>query len=133
MNLAASSVTSLFTAIADRIGLLTNDSPDGWSSLLMPALAGAAAALAAAFVLRVYFRSGYRTARDIVRHGIAATTVLGLLAFVAYDIRHAGFASRGINPPKPEVEFEVRKPKTTGTALVDARIELQANRNTTLA
>ncbi len=75
------------------------------------ALAGAAAALAVAIALTVYFRSGYRTARDVVKHGLAAVVVLGLVAFVAYDMRHAALAYLGINPEKPAVEFEIRMPK----------------------
>ena len=51
--------------------------------MLMSGLAGVAAALAVAIMLTVYFRSGYRSTRDIVRHGLAAAMVLGLLAFVA--------------------------------------------------
>ena len=83
----------------------------------MSGLAGVAAALAVAIVLRVYFRSGYRSARDMIRHGLAAAAVLGLLAFVAYDMRHAGLAYLGITPSKPEVEFEMPLPKATATGL----------------
>jgi hypothetical protein len=129
MNLAPDSVISFFTAIADSIGPLANDNPDSRSGLLMSGLAGGASALAVAMMLTLYFRSGYRSARDIVRHGIAAAAVLGLLAFVAYDMRHAGFAYLGINPLKPEVEFEMRKPRATESALVDARIELYTDQN----
>ena len=79
--------------------------------MLMSGLAGVAAALAVAIMLTVYFRTGYRSLRDIVRHGLAAALVLGLLAFVAYDMRHAALAYLGINPAKPAVEFEIRLPK----------------------
>ena len=50
-------------------------------------------------------------ARDVVKHGLAAVFVLGLVAFVAYDMRHAALAYLGINPDKPAVEFEIRMPK----------------------
>ena len=97
MNLAPDSVISFFAAIANGIEPLAHDSPDNGSGLLMSAFAGGASALAVATMLAVYFRSGYRSARDIVRHGVAAAAVLGLLAFVAYDVRHAGFAYLGIS------------------------------------
>jgi hypothetical protein len=114
---------SSFLKMVASGGLMANDSPDGGLSLVMSGLAGIAAALAVAIVLAVYFRTGYRSARDIVRHGLAATAVLGLLAFVAYDVRHAALAYLGINPSKPEVEFQIRLPKTTPSALADAGIE----------
>jgi hypothetical protein len=81
----------------------------------------------------VYFRSGYRTARDIVRHGVAAAAVLGLLAFVVSDMRHAALAYLGINPSKPAVEFEIRLPMKAVTAVADTQIELHTDRNQVLA
>ena len=81
----------------------------------------------------MYFRSGYRSTRDIVRHGLAAAVVLGLLAFVAYDMRDAALAYLGINPSKPEVEFEIRLPKAAASAMADTQIELHTDRNQTLA
>ena len=110
-ELPGDSVTSFLKMIGDRTGLFADDSPDGWLGLLMSGLSGVAAALAVAIVLTVYFRSGYRSIRDIVRHGLAAALVLGLFAFVAYDMRHAALAYLGINPAKPAVEFEIRLPK----------------------
>src|ERR1700735_1886944 len=73
--------------IAESAGLTIDDSPDSWSGVLMSGAAGIATALAVAMILMVYFRSGYRTVSDIARHGLAAVVVLGLLAFVAYDLR----------------------------------------------
>jgi hypothetical protein len=52
-------------------------SPEGGLGVIMSALAGVAAALAVAIALSVYFRSGYRSRRDLVRHGLAASAVLG--------------------------------------------------------
>jgi hypothetical protein len=101
--------------------------------MLMSGLAGVAAALAVAIILTVYFRTGYRSARDIVRHGLATTAVLGLLAFVAYDMRHAALAYLGINPTKPAVEFEIRLPTATASTMADTQIELLTDRNQTLA
>jgi hypothetical protein len=113
-------LTSLLKAITKVSGLFADDSPDGLG-MLMSGLAGVAAALAVAILLAVYFRSGYRTARDMVRHGLAAAAVLGLLAIVAYDMRHAGLAYLGLSPSKPEVEFEIRLPRATAIAVADSQ------------
>src|SRR5260221_1646950 len=127
------SVTSFLNMIGDSIGLFADDSPDGSLGMVMSALAGIAAALAVAIFLTVYFRSGYRSLRDILRHGLAAAAVLGLLAFVAYDMRHAALAYLGINASKPAVEFEIRLPKAALSDIADTQIELHTARNQTLA
>jgi hypothetical protein len=132
-ELPGDSVTSFLKMVADSTGLLADDSPDGWLGMLMSGLAGVAAALAVAIVLTVYFRSGYRSARDIVRHGLAAAAVLGILAFVVYDMRHAALAYLGINPTEPAVEFEIRLPKAAVSAVTDTQVELHTDRNQTLA
>jgi putative exporter of polyketide antibiotics len=131
MNLIIEPVTSFFATIinslASAVGslaLFTNDNSDGTLGLLMSALAGVATALAVAIVLAVYFRTGYRTARDMVRHGLAAAAVLGLLAFVAYDMRHAALDYLGISPAKPQVEIEVPRPKAAGIRLAEADIRI---------
>ncbi len=131
--LPGDSVTSLLKMVGDSTGLFADDSPDGWLGLAMSGLAGVATALAVAIVLTVYFRSRYRSARDILRHGYAAALVLGLLAFVAYDMRHAALAYFGINPAKPAVEFEIRLPMMVVPAVTDTQIELHTDRNQTLA
>jgi hypothetical protein len=130
---AGTSVTSLLKMVADSSGVFADDSPDGWAGMLMSGLAGVAAALAVAIVLTVYFRSGYRSARDIFKHGLAAAAVLALLAFVASDMRHAALAYLGINPSKPAVEFEIRLPRATASAVAQTQIELHTDRNQALA
>src|SRR4026207_2514204 len=103
MNLT-SPVLKGATQIAEVPGALASllkmadDTPDGMLGMLMSGLSGVAAALAVAIVLAVYFRTGYRSSRDVMRHGLAATVVLALLGFVAYDMRHAALAYLGINP-----------------------------------
>jgi len=131
MNLIIEPVTSFFAAIVNSLAsavgslaLFANDNSDGTLGLLMSALAGVATALAVAIVLAVYFRTGYRTARDMVRHGLAAAAVLGLLAFVAYDMRHAALDYLGISPAKPQVEIEVPLPKAAGIRLAEADIHI---------
>jgi hypothetical protein len=132
-ELPGDSVTSFLRMVGDRTGLFADDSPNGWLGMLMSGLSGVAAALAVAIILTVYFRSGYRSVRDIVRHGLAAALVLGLLAFVAYDMRHAAFAYLGINPTKPAVEFEIRLPKAALSDVGDTQVELRSDRNQKLA
>ena len=132
-QLPGDSVTSFVKTIASAGGFLADDSPDGWLGLLMSGLSGVAAALAVAIILTVYFRSRYRSFRDIVRHGLAAALVLGLFAFVAYDMRHAALAYLGINPTKPAVEFEIRLPKAALSDVADTQVELRTDRNQKLA
>ncbi len=124
-ELPGNAVASLFK--------MADDSPDGVLGMLMSGLAGVAAALAVAIVLTVYFRSGYRSSRDVWRHGLAATVVLALLAFVAYDMRHAAQAYLGLNPAKPSVEFEIRLPKAAFAAVSETQVELVTDRNQKLA
>src|SRR6476619_5910431 len=132
-ELPGDSVTSLLRMVGDRTGIFADESPDGWLGMLMSGLSGVAAALAVAIILTVYFRTAHRSIRDIVRHGLAAALVFGLLAFVAYDMRHAALAYLGINPTKPAIEFEIRLPKAALTAIADTQIELRTDRNQKLA
>jgi hypothetical protein len=127
-ELPGDSVASLLKMVGTATGLF-DDSPDGGLGLAMSALAGVATALAVAIILSVYFRSG----RDIMKHGFAATIVLGLLAFVVYDVRHAALDYLGINPLRPAVEFEIRLPKAALTAIADTQVELRTDRNQKLA
>ncbi len=126
------SVTALLSRIGDLTGLF-GDGPDGGLGLIMSGLAGAAAALAVAIALTVYFHTGYRTLRDVMKHGVAAMVALGLVAFVVYDMRHAAMTYLGINPSKPAVEFEIRLPKATLSAISDTQIELHTDLNQRLA
>ena len=132
-ELPGNTVTSFLKRLADSTSLFADDSPDGWLGMLTSGLSGVAAALAVAIMLTVYFRSGHRSSRDVVRHGLAAAAVLGLLAFVAYDIRHAALAYLGINPSKPAVEFEIRLPKAALSDVANTQVELLTDRNQTLA
>jgi len=72
-ELPGDTVASLLRTIGDFTGLFADDGPDGGLGMLMSGLSGVAAALAVAIVLTVYFRSRYRSARDIVRHGQASS------------------------------------------------------------
>jgi hypothetical protein len=109
------------------------DGSDGGLGVWMSALSGAAAALAIALVLTVYFHTGYRTRRDVIKHSLAAIVALGLLAFVVSDMRNAALAYLGINPAKPAVEFEIRMPRADLSDISGAQIELHTDRNQSLA
>ncbi|MDE5452014.1 acriflavin resistance protein [Bradyrhizobium sp. CSA112] len=110
-----------------------SDGPDGGLGIVMSALAGVAAALAVAIMLSVYFRIGHRSRQDLVKHGLAASAVLVLLAFVISDMRQAALAYLGLNPAKPAVEFEIRLPQATLTTAADTQVELLTDRNQKLA
>jgi hypothetical protein len=131
-TLPGGSINSFLRMIGEGTGLF-DDSPDGGLGMAMSGLSGVAAALAVAIVLTVYFRSGYRTTRDIEKHGLATLAVLALVAFVAYDMRQAALAYLGINPSKPAVEFEIRLPKAALSAISDTQVELHTDRNQKLA
>jgi hypothetical protein len=124
IELPGDSLTSLLRVIGTGTGLF-DDGPDGGLGMIISALSGVAAALAVAIMLSVYFRSGYRSRRDLFKHGLAASAVLVLLAFVISDMRHAALAYLGINPAKPAVEFEIRLPK----ASLSTQVELLTDRN----
>jgi hypothetical protein len=107
---------------------------DGGSGVVNSSIAGAAAALAVAIAMTLYFRTGYRTFRDIMKHGFAVLAVLGLLVFVAFDMRAAAFDYLGINPARPAVEFEIRVPAAIAqAAIADTQIELHTDRNQAIA
>jgi len=110
-----------------------SNSPDGGLGIIMSALAGIAAALAVVIVLSAYFRSGYRSRQDLLKHGLAASAVLVLLAFAISDMRQAALAYLGLNPAKPAVEFEIRLPKAALTTAADTQVELLTDRNQKLA
>src|SRR6202012_2703500 len=86
---AANEATSLLASLMPS----TPTSPDlaagDEGSLLLPALAGIAAGVTVALMLVIYFQTGYRSYRDMIRHGLAAALGLSLLAFVIYDMRNA--------------------------------------------
>jgi hypothetical protein len=122
MNLPGYSMIPAFLQmLTDAAGLWPDEGPDSAFDLLMSGLAGVAAAVAVAIALTVYFQTGYRSLRDMVRHGVAATLVLALLGFAAYDMRNAALAYLGIAPAKPA--FELRWPKTAEAMLGETPAE----------
>jgi hypothetical protein len=126
---------TILAGLAGLKGPTVVESADSWTGLLTSGLAGAAAATAVAIVLTLYFRERYRSPRDIARHSAAAVVAAGLLAFAAYDVRHAAFDYLGINASKPAVEFEIRLPDAAALAVAAGtpQVELHTDMNQTLA
>jgi len=87
-ELPGDSVTSFLRMIGAGTGLF-DDSVDGGLGLVMSALAGVAAALAVAIMLSIYFRSGDRSPRDLIKHAICRIGVP--LRDVKPDFKEIGF------------------------------------------
>lgn len=104
-------LTSMLKAIDPGIGWF-DDAADGGLGIVLSGLAGVATAFLVAILLLVYFRSGYRSARDIVRHSLATALVLSLLGYAAYDMGHDALAYLGLNA----------SPAATGTNSPDTRL-----------
>src|SRR5260221_4254512 len=126
------SVASFLKMIGGGLGLFADDGQYGSLGLWMSGIPGVAAGHAVAIFLTIYFRTGYRSLRDMIKHGLAAAAVLGLLAFVAYDMRHAALAYLGINASNPAVEFEIRLPKAALSDVAGTQVELATDTNQTL-
>ena len=114
-DLPGDSVTSLLRMIGAGTGLF-DDNVDGGLGIVMSALSGVAAALAVAILFSVYFRSGYRSPRDLVKHGIAATLVAALTAFVVYDMDVAFAQARAGDAHELRLAVEVAEVACTDIA-----------------
>jgi hypothetical protein len=88
---------------------------DEGNALVMPALAGIAAATTVALVVTVYFQTGYRSYRDMIRHGLVAAIGLALLAFAISDMRNAALAHLAARTAEP-AQFELQWKQTTDRA-----------------
>jgi hypothetical protein len=117
---AATEVTSLFSSLLqsmpDTAGIWSDQGVDGGSDLLAPALAGAAAGITVALMLALYFQTGYRSYRDMIRHGLAAAIALALMAFVISDMSNAALAYLVKTSRQPATDFELRWQQTTERA-----------------
>jgi hypothetical protein len=111
LHSAAAEMTGLFHQLLQSVSGTSGIGPgqgiDG-GGLLMPALAGVAAAVTVALMLAIYFQTGYRSYRDIIRHGLAAALGLSLLAFVIYDMRNAALAHIAKTQLRPAAEFQLQ-------------------------
>ena len=95
---------SLLVSMPDTSGIWPDQGVDGGGGLLMPVLAGAAAGITVALMIAIYFQTGYRSYRDMIRHGLAAAIGLALMAFVIADMSNAALAYL----VKTSTEFEQR-------------------------
>jgi hypothetical protein len=113
---ANSFLASLVPPIPDTSAIWPGHAVDDGSGLLMPALAGIAAGVTVALMLTIYFQTGYRSYRDMIRHGLAAALGLSLLAFVIYDMRNAALAHILKSPANATAQFELQWQATTDRA-----------------
>ena len=120
----ATAMTSLLSGLAD---IWPDLSADDGTGLLMPALAGVVAAMTVALMLAIYFQTGIRSYRDMIRHGLAAAIGLSLMAFVIYDMRNAAMAHLLKTTAGPTAQFELQWQKTTERARA---ITAEMDRNT---
>jgi hypothetical protein len=110
---AATAMTSLLSGLAD---IWPDLSADDGTGLLMPALAGVVAAMTVALMLAIYFQTGIRSYRDMIRHGLAAAIGLSLMAFLIYDMRNAAMAHLMKTAAGPTAQFELQWRETTERA-----------------
>src|SRR6201997_1391268 len=109
---AISGMTSLFSGT----GLIWPDlGADDGTGLLLPALAGIAAAVTVALAVTIYFQTGYRSYRDMIRHGLVAAIGMALLAFAIFDMRNAARAHLAERTAEP-AQFELQWKQTTDRA-----------------
>lgn len=115
LDLLHSAATEMTSLLSDA-GIWPDLSADDGTGLLMPALTGIVAAVTVALALAIYFQTGYRSYRDMIRHGLAAAIGLALMAFVIYDMRNAAMAYLVKAADRPAAEFELQWQKTTERA-----------------
>ena len=111
-----SAYTELTSLVWGEADIWPDLSADDGTGLLMPALTGVVAAVTVALALAIYFQTGYRSYRDMIRHGLAAAIGLALMAFVIYDMRNAAMAYLVKAADRPAAEFELQWQKTTERA-----------------
>jgi len=109
---AITTATSLLSGIA---GIWPDFGADDGNALVMPALAGIAAATTVALTVTIYFQTGYRSYRDMIRHGLVAAIALALLAFAIFDMRNAAIAHLAARTAEP-AQFELQWKQTTDRA-----------------
>ena len=124
LHSAYAELTSLVSGAAD---IWPDLSADDGTGLLMPALTGVVAAVTVALALAIYFQTGYRSYRDMIRHGLAAAIGLALMAFVIYDMRNAAMAHLMKTSVGPTAQFELQWRETTERA---RELATETGRNT---
>jgi hypothetical protein len=112
---AADFVSSLVNSISEA-QIWPDQAASGTSGLVISALAGVATAIVVALAAGIYLRTGQRSFRDIIRHGLGVAIALGLLAFAAYDMRNAAHADLAKTSLWSATEFELHWQKATARA-----------------
>ena|ERR1700744_1310872 len=107
--------TGMSNLLSGIAGFWPDFGTDDGNALVMPALAGIAAATTVALALTVYFQTGYRSYRDMIRHGLVAAIALALLAFAIFDMRNAALAHLAARTAEPG-QFELQWKQTTDRA-----------------
>jgi hypothetical protein len=105
-------MSSMFSGLA---GFWPDFGADDGTGLAKPALAGIAAATTVALTVTIYFQTGYRSYRDMIRHGLVAAIALALLAFAVFDMRNAALAHIAAKTAEP-TQFELQWKQTTERA-----------------
>jgi hypothetical protein len=109
---AAAEATTLFQSLMqsmpDTSGIWPDQAANDGGSLLMPMLAGIVAGITVALMVAIYFQTGYRSYRDMIRHGLAAAIGLAIMAFVVSDMSTAALAYLVKTSAEPATEFELR-------------------------
>jgi hypothetical protein len=109
---AGADMTSLLSGTA---GIWPDFGADDGIGLLRPALAGIAAAMTVALSVTIYLQTGYRSYRDMIRHGLVAAIGLALLAFAISDMRNAALAHLVARTAEP-AQFKLQWKQTTDRA-----------------
>jgi hypothetical protein len=76
-----------------------------------------------ALMLVLYFQTGYRSYRDMIRHGLAAAIGLALMAFAISDMSNAALAYLVKTSAQPATEFELRWKTTERTRTLAAEMD----------
>ena len=105
-------MTNLLSGLAE---IWPDFGADDSNALVMPALAGIAAATTVALAVTIYFQTGYRSYRDMIRHGLVAAIGLALLAFAIFDMRNAAIAHLAARTAEP-APFELQWKQTADRA-----------------
>jgi hypothetical protein len=108
--------TELTGMLSGLAGLWPDFGSEDGNGLVIPALAGIAAATTLALALTIYFQTGYRSYRDMIRHGLVAAIGLALLAFAIFDMRNAAIAHIARASVGPSAQFEMQWQQTSERA-----------------
>jgi hypothetical protein len=109
-------VTGMTTLFSNMAWIWPDAGTDDGTGLLLPALAGIAAATTIALAVAIYFQTGYRSYRDMIRHGLVAAIGLALLAFAILDMRNVALAHLATRTYGHTTQFELQWQQTTERA-----------------